>query len=264
MAADTELELQAARAKIGGKEFPELLGTDLDLSVSALLARSHAEKMQAATHLAFFELTKEPGRLPEALKHSQAALNAWNAIVERTSKAYYHNLSFGIEKGNHRTRGDHRHDGTWKDRLPEFQDDIATLKSLLAKHGGIGQVYRPFPGEREDRPSVKVDHDRVEQLQAGIDLPIDLAVISKAPVQSVVVYFRPLDQTRDWKTLPLRQDAKGRWTGTIPGNEVLAKWDFQYYFAIRDETGQGRTWPAWEEGSPYVVARVGDPSKVKP
>jgi hypothetical protein len=256
LAQATERHLLAAGAAISPKRYRELIGTNLDLKIAALLARAHAEKIDAATHLAFFETTKEPGRLVEALERAKVARDSWAEIARLTDGTYHRNLSFGIEKGNKRTRGDHRHDGTWRDRLAEFDDDIESLTRLLETHRGDASPIPRFPGELADREQIGVEHRPPTKCTAGDDLTLDLAVASKAAIRGVNVYFRPLDQTRDWKALPLRKLPGGRWNVTIPGAEIVPRWDFQYYFEVLFESGGGRNWPPWEDREPYEVVKV--------
>jgi hypothetical protein len=256
LAQATEQHLEAARAIIVPKQYRELIGAILDLKIAALLGRAHADKMDAATHLGFFEMTKEPGRLVEALERAKGARESWAEIARLADGAYHRNLSFGIEKGNKRTRGDHRHDGTWRDRLVEFDDDVESLTRLVESHRGEAGEIRRYPGELADREQIAVEHRPPTIINAGDDFAIDVAVDSKAAIRGVTAYFRPLDQTRDWKALPLRKQPDGRWHVAIPGAEIEPRWDFQYYFEVLFESGGGRNWPPWEDRAPYEVVKV--------
>jgi hypothetical protein len=46
----------------------------------------------------------------------------------------------------------------------------------------------------------------------------------------------------------------------VPGRDISARWDWQYYLEVLRKGGGGSLWPAWEQGAPYVVVRVGRPS----
>src|SRR5262249_43858373 len=60
--------LEQARGKVRDPKAAEFRATDFDLRVLAQLARYHADKTLAATHLAFFERTGEAGRLTPAVE----------------------------------------------------------------------------------------------------------------------------------------------------------------------------------------------------
>ena len=142
----TEAALERAKTQARDPQSPEFRGTELDLRVLAELARFHAEKTQAAAHLALFETTGEAGRLPVALEHIRAAESAWSRIAGLTDGVYHDDLVFGIAKGSARSRGGQHHSGHWKDRLAEVQADVAEVVRLIAKHGGEGQKLRTYPG----------------------------------------------------------------------------------------------------------------------
>ena len=61
------------------------------------------------------------------------------------------------------------------------------------------------------------------------------------------------------KQLPMQRLGDDRWQATVPGKHIPARWDFMYYLEAQVEGGGGRLWPSWEEGPPYVVAKVTGP-----
>jgi hypothetical protein len=253
-AEQTEQSLARVKARTTGPQSAEQRGTGLDLGVLAQVARFHAEKTRAATHLAFFEMTAEPGRLPAALHHAEAALEAWQRIVTLTDRTYYDKLVFGIPRGHPHSRGGMHHSGHWKDRLPEVEEDVAFLKRLLKQHRGAGKEYKVFSGETPLAEVPQFEHRPLTTVQPGRDLDVSVRVVSQVPVRQVLLHYRPLDQTADWKQIVMQPQADGRWHVTVPGMEILPRWDFMYYFEAR-VPGGGRLWPSWEQGPPYVVAK---------
>jgi hypothetical protein len=244
-----------AHAKVRDPNAAEFRATELDLRVLAQLALYHAEKTQAATDLAFFELTGESGRLPRALQHMREALAAWEQIVRLTGGVYHGNLVFG-HSPQHKRRQGHHHSGHWKDRLPEVRDDVAYLEDVLHKHRDSRGPVRVFPGEANATKAPRVEHIPVQAARPGVDLDIGVRVSGEMAVRQVVLHYRPLNQALDWKQLAMRQVTDGGFRVTVPGQEISPGWDLQYYFEVLTEGGGGRLWPCWEQGAPYVVAKV--------
>src|SRR5262249_10800078 len=147
-----------ARASLRDPKAAEWRSTEVDLRVLAQLARYHAAKTQAATHLAFFELTQDKGRLPAALTAMREAGVAWQRLVELTEGVYHDHLVFGITRDSPRSRFGHHHSGHWKDRLAEVREDVAFLERLLKQQGGAGEKYRAWPGEGIATEKPQVEH----------------------------------------------------------------------------------------------------------
>src|SRR5262249_44617908 len=160
--------------------------------------RYHAEKMRAATHLAFFETTAETGRLPAALRHAQGALAAWQRIVNLTDKTYHDNLVFGIPRGHPHSRGGMHHSGHWKDRLPEVEEDVTYLRRLAQEHGGADKRYTTFAGEVPLSELPELEHKAPASVKPGQDLILSSRVVSRRPLRQVLLHYRPFDQTADW------------------------------------------------------------------
>jgi hypothetical protein len=75
----------------------------------------------------------------------------------------------------------------------------------------------------------------------------------------MLLHYRPLDHTADWKQLPTRPAGADRFVAQINAKEITARWDLQDYLEVLVEGGGGRLWPAWEHGPPYVVIQVNRP-----
>ncbi|MBW3540000.1 MAG: hypothetical protein KY476_07015 [Planctomycetes bacterium] len=255
LAEQTLAAVERTRRSAGNLEEAELRATLLDMQVHAQLGLYHAEKLRAGTHVAFFELTGEAGRLGAALEHSRQAAAAWERIVELTDGVYHENLIFGHTAGSRRSRGGHHHSGHWKDRLPEIRREVASLESLLKEHPVRETTYRRFPGESPARDQIHITSEPVARAIARKDLHVTARVESTGPVGKILLHFRPLNQTVDWKQVEMTSDGAGRFTATIPGEEVVPQWDFMYYIEARSENG-GRLWPSWRTEQPYVVVPV--------
>lgn len=61
-----------------------------------------------------------------------------------------------------------------------------------------------------------------------------------------------MDQTVDWKQIPMKSTDGENYTATIPGTELTAQYDHLYYIEARI-AGGGTLWPDWQREAPYVV-----------
>jgi hypothetical protein len=183
----------------------------------------------------------------------RAAAEAWRRIVERTDGTYYSRLVFGTSPENTRNDFGHHHSGHWKDRLNEVLEDVAYLEGLLRQHGGGDDAYPALPGEAPASDLPQIKHAPLESARPGADLTITAHVSSARPLDRVLLHYRPLNQTVDWKEIEMVRTGDGRYEATVPGKDLPARWDFQYYIEALVEGGGGRLWPAWEDGQPYIV-----------
>jgi hypothetical protein len=252
LAEATESNLSAAEAKIATSS-AEFRATQMDLRVLAHLARYHAEKTTAATHLAFFELTGETGRLPEALRHTRTAADQWRSIVQLTDGSYHDDLVFGIRKGTPRSRYGLHHSGHWKDRLGEIEEDVKWLERLAKEHGGEGKPFTRLPGETPRSVAPHVEHTPVEAAAPGKDVMISIRVPDAQTLDRVHLNYRPLNQTEEWKQMPMQPHDGGEFRAIIPGEVVSERFDLQYYFELSQPGGAGWLWPSWMERTPYHV-----------
>lgn len=221
---------------------PEFRATELDLSILANLAIYHAEKMTAGTHVEFFNVTGEAGRLPRALEHISQAAAAWEEIVRLTDGVYSDKLMLTLSPSPQH----------WKNSLSEVNKDVAQVKDLLQKHGDGGGKFRTFPGESPLVNAPRIEHTPITSATPGVDLKIKAKVTSLDPLGRVILHYRPVNQAVAWKETDLRPAGSGLFEAAIPGSEITAQWDLMYYLEALAGDG-GRLWPSWEEGPPYVA-----------
>lgn len=279
----------ATRSDVGVRTTAEFRATELDLRVLASLGTYHAEKKLAATELAFFEVTQEAGRLARALPHARNAAAAWEEIVRLTEGTYHSNLVFGFSPQHGRKNG-HHHSGNWKDWLAEVREDVTALEKLVAEHPDA-KPPRRFPGEQPAGPvpsveSVTVTSDRVRlehgrrpdayvrsarpdvgvrttdsqtgELNPAADATFAVQLSNESNLRSVVLHYRPLNQTLDWKQVTLKKATDGSFQSTVSSKDILSRDDFQYFVEVLTSDG-GHRFPSYLDGQPYFVARVRRP-----
>lgn len=226
----------------------EFRSTALDIRILAALARYHAEKTTAATHLEFFHTTNEAGRLSQSLEHIHKAAEHWKNLVALTDGVYRDELVFGRGKW---FREIGHHAGHWKDSLPEVLADVEYVEELAAQHEAKGQQYRTYPGEELSDEVPVVEHERVRAAKPGTPLQVSVRVTGAEP-SDVVLHHRAMNHHLDWELIPMRSTGDGRYEAVIPGDRVPAAYDLLYYVEVKTESG-GVLWPSWLEEAPYVI-----------
>lgn len=240
-------ETEAALAGVSGE-------IDPDLRVLAALGEFHAAKTLAAVDWAFFDETGDRKRLPRALAKMREAESAWEKIVALTEGVYHDNLVFGYGR-EHQRKGGYHQTGHWRDRLAGVRDDVAMLEALVKDAGAVTGAPRVFPGEEPaERRRAGLEHRPVEAADAGKDLTV--RVTSRMPLRDLVLRYRPLNQVADWKAVTMRDQGAGGFEATIPGGEIGAEFDLQYYLEATMAGGGGEFWPSRMEGPPYVVVKT--------
>ncbi|MEZ6049322.1 MAG: hypothetical protein R3C11_27840 [Planctomycetaceae bacterium] len=243
----------------------EYRGLEIDLRVLMHLARYHAHKKLAATHLEFFRLTNEKGRLPLVWREINSAQQQWQQMADLTEGKYYDNMVFGFSKEHHSDFPDrlHEHIGHWKDRLDEVQADVDFVAELMRNN----EVPLETPAEENNFPLTRypaeeplsrkpdIQHERIESVAVGEDIVIKAQVNSEEPLRDVSVYLRPMNQTVPWKRIPLESLGGGRYEGRIPAGDISPRFDFLYYLEARVAQG-GTFWPHWETETPYVIVKL--------
>ncbi|MDM8006164.1 MAG: hypothetical protein QUV05_08475 [Phycisphaerae bacterium] len=242
LSRQTFASLEEAKSSLRDPPSPEFRSTVLDLSITANLAIYHAEKMTAGTHVEFFNVTGEAGRLPKALEHISHAAAAWEKIVRLTDGVYSDKLMMTMSSSPQH----------WRNSLPQVNEDVAYVKSLLQKYEDGGGQSRTFPGESRPVNPPRIEHTPITSAPVGSDLRIRAQVTSPDPLRRVILHYRLVNQGVAWKEIDMRPANPGRFEAVIPGSEITAQWDLMYYLEALVRDG-GSLWPSWEEGPPYVV-----------
>ncbi len=249
--------VDAARKKLATPSDAEFRSVEVDLRALAYLARYHAAKKRAATHLAFFYATQEAGRLVRVCEEAEAAAKAWESLAQVTDGVYSDNLVFGRSREQVGTPAKpvNAHAGHWKDRLPNVRADVEFAKGLLARHNAEGQAFHVYPGEVPPVHPPVISHTPVTATGSGTDLVIDALVQSEQPLKKVLLRFRPMDQTKAWTVIPMEDAGKGHYRATISSRQFDANYDLLYFLEARVEGG-GTLWPNWQDQTPYVKVKV--------
>lgn len=228
--------------------------TIADFEMLAYLARYHAAKLRAATHLALFEATGDQARLTFAHSHMIQAEDSWKSL-SRIAMLQYSPLVFGTSPANARNKFGHHHSGHWSDRAAEIQTEREELEVLLPKIRPNVPKAR-YVGEERPAEALDVQHKPVDVPMAGQPLAMEALVTADgAKIDRVILHHRPMDQTVPWSSVDMTT-RDGKFSAAIPGSAISPRFDLQYYFEVLYKGGGGRMWPNWQDGMPYVIVRT--------
>ena len=244
LADQTTEALGQARDKVAQKDQALWKITELDLEILSNLARFHAGKMRAGTHVELFHETRQAGRLSVALRHIKAAAAAWQRIAERTDGVYNDKLRFLNV------------DGHWKDRLPLVREDVRLLEQLLQQHAAADQSFPKLPGEEPLLDPPVIEHEPVTRSRSDKDLKITVKVTSHRPLARVILLHRPVNQKLDWKEVEMQPVGGDFYEAAISHVDLTARFDHLYRVEALLTSGGGTLWPSWQKRDPYVVVTV--------
>ncbi len=265
LANTTLAAVDAAIARATDPTDAELKATAMDLRVLAHLARYHAAKKRAATDLEFFRLTSDTQRLTLVWHHIRQAQAAWKRIVELTDGMYHDRLVMGFSQQHYADYPNKLHDHSrhWKDWQAEVDQDVTYVAELLKKHGvrpdadlaEVERALKRYPGETPLASPPVIQHEPVLTATPGHAVRITAQVSSALPLREVSIHYREMDQTKQWRRMPMNATADGIYVAQIPGHEVAAQYDIIYYVVARVQGG-GTFWPDWQQEQPYIVVSV--------
>jgi len=107
----------------------------------------------------------------------------------------------------------------------------------------------------DDNIAPVVVHNPIRECNPGEPLQIRAKVADDAPIEKVLLYYRPTRQTMEYSTAAMY--LKGdEYQTTIPGEAISKEFDLIYYIEAVDKYGNGVFYPNPDFEQPYVVVRV--------
>ena len=120
-----------------------------------------------------------------------------------------------------------------------------------AKTGTIAVVVT------DDDKAPQVRHEPVTSAQAGKPLTVTATVTDPAGVKWVRLRYRNVTQFEDYKSLEMTPTgAKGRYSATVPGKDIVSKYDFMYLIEVMDNKANGTIYPDLDKEAPYIVVKL--------
>jgi hypothetical protein len=223
-AAAAEQALGQAR-ECGEAPGPEARRIALDAGIQAALGRAFAAKLRAASWWELFLACGDAAAAEEALSFYRAVRDAWQRAADLAGGVYLPHLNYGPQPFMQ---------GSWADRLPAIDADIAVVRDQAAgaavapdRADGAAAIaamrgWTPMP-----RPAGQ--HETPNGFTRGTDLTIAITG-SAAPAW---LHYRHVNQAEPWQRVAMQMQ-NGRQTAAIPGAYTDSAYPLQYYLEVRD------------------------------
>jgi hypothetical protein len=217
------------------------------------LARFHSRRIPAAVNYRLFERTRDPRALDAAIAHEREAVQAWRQLVAAAGDFYAPDLMMGVRGADLC--------GHWKDELAGLERGLVALEST-PREAATGTAVRTaprFPPTRSsgDHTAPAVLHQPVTTAAVGQPLVLTAVVHDPDGVKWVRLRYRPVNQQKDYRILPMLPLAdEDRYAATIPPEDIVSAWDLMYFIEVMDQEGNGRIHPDLNQQTPYFIVNV--------
>ena len=229
----------------------EFKATALDCRISALLAEYHAEKILAATHLSFFKITANRGRLTTAQVHIEKAAAIWKEIVNHTEGVYNRKLVFGQQTLALPYQGTH-----WIDFVQMVERDVDYVKGLLDKYPGPNNTFDDYAGETSRLPVPQLEVIYPESIKPTDDIRIRASIKESVLIERAIIHYRAVNNKLDWMEAPMHRRSTDDFSYVISRRTIPDGWDIMFYIEFLVPDGGGWLWPSWEHNVPYKVIEL--------
>ena len=237
----------AAKKNAGG------LRIATDISIQAGIGHFFAWKMRSALLWTIYERSGDASAGEEALKAYRTAREAWAALAATARPIYAADISYGPQPHLR---------GNWADRLPAIDEDIEDMaRRLRPRDGGtdVSPVIRRALSHVPKRPP-KAVHTPPAPFTAGESLPLEVA-FEGGDERTVRIHYRRVNQAEPWLSAPMEARG-GAHRAAIPGEYTRSPYPLQYYFEVREKSGDAALYPGFETdltNQPYFVVRLRKP-----
>ncbi|MBL7152548.1 MAG: hypothetical protein ISS79_02435, partial [Phycisphaerae bacterium] len=108
-----------------------------------------------------------------------------------------------------------------------------------------------------DNEPPTVNHNHITSAPAEKPLTITATVTDPSGVKWVRLRYRSVTQFEDYKSLDMTEtDTEGQYNVTVPGKDIVSKYDFMYLIEVMDNKGNGAIYPDLENQTPYVIVKL--------
>lgn len=267
-AEEAVVHLAVSEKRVPDRNAPGFRRWATDVRIEAAMGRFYAEKLRAAVAWALFERTREKTILEEGLAAYGRARAGLAAAAEAAEGVYVEDLTFGPVPYLR---------GTWKDRLPFLDEDLADMQAALERvreaggAGGLGTTSKngdtlarwraalADPGAgRRGVPGV--EHSVPAPYKAGEAVMLEVKATGNVAPASVRVYYRHVNQAEAEQVAEMKPAGSGVVRATVSGEYTDSPYPLRYYFEVRDAAGNAALYPGFSEefeNEPYFVLRQG-------
>jgi hypothetical protein len=244
--------LGKAEAVFRDKNKPEFRRMTIDLHIVIGLGRFFAAKFRSGVLFGIYQQSGNRSALEESLKYYKKSRELW-AGLSAMADVYKPDITIG-ENAVIR--------GHWRDRLPAIDTDIAFMAGLLDKTtsstGNNEEKVQLAIKEATGRPargSSNVKHLQSEKYTSGS--PVSIELTSDKKLSSVVLYYRHVNHAERFSKAEM-QSVRNSFTATISSDYTQTPYPIQYYFELKDDSGNVFLYPGLSKelnNQPYFVMR---------
>ena len=243
LSATAQHHLAHARAQARHADAPEFRRLAIDVSIQCALGRFFASKLRSGVLFALYQQTGNRAALEQALAVYRTARGHWQEAAHAAEGVYRPDITYGNETNLR---------GTWSDRLPAMDKDIAAMSALLTHPGSAPPAADPSPAAttllREAQSPARPIHATClhtppDRFHPGQPVPLTLTIEAPANLQSVHLHYRQTDQGEYYQQLEMRQDGANNYATEIPAAYTNSPYDLEYFFVLHESPTRATTWP---------------------
>ncbi|MSU49044.1 MAG: hypothetical protein EXS37_08165 [Opitutus sp.] len=257
--ADTHLQRAGEVAKPA--DSPAFRRLRLDVAVQSGIGHHLAHKLRAGVAFALAEILDDPAALKESIKHYKLARANWAGIIKVTKGAYKDDLIFDVE-----TRPYLR--GSWADRLPAIDEDIAKLEELSREKSSsptprvpgkptASELFKTALASAAAPPRRPCEHVPPHSFRRGEPVVIEMSVPSGPKITRVRLHYRHVNHAEEVQVTDFVASGT-HYRQTIPGAYTDSPYPLFYFFELRDSEGSAWFSPGLApdlSNQPYYVLR---------
>lgn len=262
LAAAASRHLADAKTRSKSAAAPEFRRLAVDVAIQCGLGRFFAWKIRSGVFFSIYEQTGNHSALQQAVSAYHRARTHWVEAADAAKGVYRTDITYGIAPNLR---------GTWSDRLPAMDKDIAAMEKLsssrIEQPASKGSELPLF----EDtlmrdvllpaRPLRFVcRHTPPKQFEPGQAVPLILAVESKeGPTSniSVSLHYRQVDQGLYYQQAEMQFDGS-QYSAAIPADYLKSPYPLQYFFIVRSGPAAASIYPGFDarlSNQPYLTLR---------
>jgi hypothetical protein len=224
----------------------------VDARIQARLGRFFAARLRSAAAFELYLLAGGRAAYDETVRHYMAAREAWRAIVHAADGIYQDDLAYGPQPWLR---------GSWRDRLPAIERDIADLdfwyindrdRPIIDQDKAERLLQRM--NEWTDQPSLRVEDDLPDRFEPGRALAIR-ALPERSGYRSARLFYRRVNQAETWGSVEMERAGEA-FSAAIPAEIAGIQFPLQYYIVFSNEHGQAFAPGLGNDlcGQPYFLA----------
>ncbi len=241
----------------GIKGTPEFRRMVIDIAIQSGLGVFFAWKLRSAVLWELYERSGNSLAGEEALKAYRKARDAWAQLAATARPVYVEDISYGPQTHLR---------GNWSDRLAAVDEDLGDMElRLRSKQSRSTETDKSRASSAIQlalaataRRSPDAAHTPPANFRAGHGLSIEMSLNTAQDNSSVRLLYRHVNQAETWVSAAM--DGKGKtYRAVIPGEYTKSQYPLQYYFEVREKSGDCLLYPGLDgnlSNQPYFVVRL--------